>query len=106
MVVEATLEEQVSKIKEVIKGFSTRIKDLDSHITPRTPPKEKEHKERTSMTLVEIIKSLDEECVKLCEERMHIWTNMMEDIVMKVVEARLRDVQEKAQKDLDNISML
>jgi hypothetical protein len=30
MVVEATLEEQVSKIREVIKGFHTRIEDLES----------------------------------------------------------------------------
>jgi hypothetical protein len=58
------------------------------------------------MTSVASIKRLDEECVKLCEESMQIWTNMMEDPEMKVVEARLRDVQEKAQKALENISML
>jgi hypothetical protein len=46
MVVEATLEEQVSKISEVIKGFHTRIKDLESCTIPRTPPEEKEQRER------------------------------------------------------------
>jgi predicted nucleic acid-binding Zn-ribbon protein len=91
MVVEATLEEQVSKIREVIKGFHTRIEDLESHTTPGTPPEEKAQRERTTMTSVASIKSLDEECTKLCEESTQIWTNLMEDPEMKVVEARLRD---------------
>jgi hypothetical protein len=41
MVVEYTLEGQVSKIREDIRGFYTRIEDLESHTTPRTPPEEK-----------------------------------------------------------------
>jgi hypothetical protein len=52
MVVEATLEEQVSKIKEVIKGFCTRIKDLESCTILGTPPEEKAQRERTTMTSV------------------------------------------------------
>jgi hypothetical protein len=106
MVVEATLEEQVSNIKEVIKGFHTRIKDLESCTTPGTPPEEKEERERTTMTTVASIKRLEEECTKLCEESTQIWKNMMEDPEMKVVEARLRDAQEKAQKASENISTL
>jgi hypothetical protein len=42
MVVESTLEEQVSKISEVIQGFCTRIREFKMHTTPGTPPKEKE----------------------------------------------------------------
>jgi hypothetical protein len=43
-----------------------------------------------------ILRSLYEECTNLCEERMHIWTKLDEDPEMKVIEARLRDAQEKA----------
>jgi hypothetical protein len=79
MVVEATLEEHVSKISEVIQGFCTRIKELEVCTTPGTPPEEKEQRERTTITSVASIKSLDEECMKLCEESMQLWTKLMED---------------------------
>jgi hypothetical protein len=78
-------------MREFIKGFCTRIEELESHSTPRTPPEEKEQREITAITLVESIKRLDEECVKLCEESVQIWTNLMEDMEMKDVEDILRD---------------
>jgi hypothetical protein len=106
MVVEATLEKQISKIREFIKGFCTMIEDLESCSTPRTPYEEKEQRERIAMTSVESTNILEEECEKLCEESTQIWKNMMEDPKMKVVEARLRDAQENAQKASENISML
>jgi len=72
------------------------IEDLESCITPTTPPEEKTQREKTTITSVENIKSLDEECTKLCEESMQICTNLMEDLEMKAMEDRLMDVQEKA----------
>jgi hypothetical protein len=87
------------------KAYALGIEDLESCTTPRTPPEEKVERERTSMTVVASIKTLEEECTKLCEESTQIWTNLMEDPEMKVLEARLRDVQEKAQKASANISM-
>jgi hypothetical protein len=62
--------------------------------------------EREQMMTVENIKKLEEECTKLCEESAQIWTNLMEDPEMKVVEARLRDVQEKVQKASESINTL
>jgi hypothetical protein len=44
MVVEDTLEEQVSNIREVIKGFHTRIEDFQLRTTPGTPPEEREER--------------------------------------------------------------
>jgi hypothetical protein len=58
------------------------------------------------MTAVENIKRLEEECAKLCEESAHIWTNLMDDLEMKVLEDKLINAQEKKQKALENISML
>jgi hypothetical protein len=34
---------------------------------------------------------MEEECVKLCEESMNIWTKLMEDAEMKAIEERLRN---------------
>jgi len=65
MVVDATLEEHVSKISEFIQGFHTRIREFKVHTIPGTPPEEKEERERKTITSVEKIKSLDEECMKL-----------------------------------------
>jgi hypothetical protein len=106
MMVEYTLEEQVSNIREVIKGLCNKIKDLELCNTPGMPPEEKAQREITSMTTVENIKKLDEECTKLCEESTQIWKTLMEDPKMKVVEDILRDVPEKVQKALETISTL
>jgi len=59
------------------------------------PPKEKEQRERTTMTSIKIIKSLDEECASLCEESTQVWTKLIEDMNMKVVEERLRNAHDK-----------
>jgi len=92
MVVKETLEEHVSNIREFIKGLYTRIEDLESRNTWGMPPEENSQRERTIMTIIENIKKLDEECTNLCEERTHIWKNLMEDLEMKSMEARLRDM--------------
>jgi hypothetical protein len=80
MVVEATLEEHVSKISEVIQGFHTRIRELEVHTTPGTPPEEKEQRERTTITSVASIKSLDEECTSYAKKACKLWTKLMEDL--------------------------
>jgi hypothetical protein len=105
-VVEAIMEEHVSRIDEVIKGLCTRIEDMQSRSTPGTLPEERAGRERSAMTAVANIKKLDKECAKLCEESVQIWTNIMEDPEMNVVEARLWDVQEKAQKTSKSIKTL
>jgi len=81
----------VSNIGEVIKIFRTRIENLQLHSMPGTPPKERAGRERTMMTTITNIKKLEEECTKLYEESAQIWTNLVEDPKIKVVEAKLRD---------------
>jgi hypothetical protein len=61
------------------------------HTTLGAPPEEKEQRERTNITLVAIIMSLEEVCAKLCEEITQLWTKLTENLEMKVVEERLRN---------------
>jgi hypothetical protein len=58
------------------------------------------------MTTVTYIKKVEEECVKLCEERTQIWADLVEYLEMKVVEAKLREAKEKAEKYLESINTL
>jgi len=67
------------KIGEVIKDLCTRIEDLQLHSTPRTPSEEREGGERTTLTFIDSIKKVEEECAKLYEERTQIWTDLVED---------------------------
>jgi hypothetical protein len=67
MEVDAPLEEQVTKITEAIQGFHAKIIDLEAHQTLSTPPEERDQREKTVVTTVESIKSMDEESTKLYE---------------------------------------
>ena len=62
------MEEQVSKIDEVIKGFHRRIEDLQSCTVPGTSSEEREGRERIMMTTIENIKKMEEGCTNLYEE--------------------------------------
>jgi predicted nucleic acid-binding Zn-ribbon protein len=79
MEVDTPLEEQVSKISEAIQGFHTKIVDLEACTMPSTPLEEREKREKTTTTIVESIKSLEEECAKLYEESTQVWTQLTED---------------------------
>jgi hypothetical protein len=50
LVVEATVEEKVSKISAVIKGIQNKITKLELCTLPGTPPKEREQRERMAHT--------------------------------------------------------
>jgi hypothetical protein len=62
---ENLLEEHVTKISESIHGFHTKNIDLEACQIPRTPPEEREQREKTVTKTVENIKSMEEECAKL-----------------------------------------
>jgi hypothetical protein len=72
MEVDTPLEEQVMKINESIQGFHVKILDLEGHTTPSTPLKEREKREKIVSMTMESIKSFDEECVNLYEERTQV----------------------------------
>ena len=57
LVVEATMEEHVSKISKVMKIFRIRIEELQLHIVLGTSRGEREGRERTLMTTLENIKN-------------------------------------------------
>jgi hypothetical protein len=76
LVVEATVEDQVSNISIIIKGLQNKIIELELRALPGTPPEEREQRERTTQTIVEKIKSLEQECIKMCDKGTCIWKNI------------------------------
>jgi hypothetical protein len=44
------------------------------------------------MKVVANIKKMEEECVKLCKENVQIWTDLVEDPQMKIVEEKIREL--------------
>jgi len=61
------LEDQVTKISEAIPVFDKTIVDLEECTTPSTLPEEREKREKTIVTTMDNIKSLDDECVNIYE---------------------------------------
>jgi hypothetical protein len=59
LVVEATMEEQVLNIGEVIKGFRSKNEDLQLRSMLGTPPKVIAGRERTMMIEVTNIKKIE-----------------------------------------------
>jgi hypothetical protein len=70
LVVEATMEEQVQMIGEVIKGFQSQIEYFKIRIIPGSPPEVCKGRMRTTTTTVSHIKKIEGECMKLCEENV------------------------------------
>jgi predicted nucleic acid-binding Zn-ribbon protein len=79
MELDTPLEEKVTKISESIKGFHTKIVDLEACTTPGTSSRERKKRDKTIATTVERIKSLDEECVKLYEESTQVWNQWLQN---------------------------
>jgi hypothetical protein len=48
-------------------------------------------RERTTMTVIANIKKVEEECMKRYKESAQIWTDLVEDPEMKVMEEKLRE---------------
>jgi len=89
MEVDTPLDEKVMKINEVIQGFCMNIFDLEARTIPSMPPKEIQQREKTVVTTVESIKILEEECMKLYEERTQVWTQLLENAELQMLEQML-----------------
>jgi hypothetical protein len=64
---------------------------------PRFPPEVHEGREIMTTTTVVNIKNIEGEYTKLCEENAQVWTELIEDPNMKVVESKIRESQEQVQ---------
>jgi hypothetical protein len=49
-------------------------------MTPRTPPEERDQREKTISTIVEGIRTLEEECAKLFNDSTEVWNHILEDV--------------------------
>jgi hypothetical protein len=54
-----------------------------------SPPAVCKGRTRTATTIVANIQKIEGECVKLCEENVQVWIELIEDMEMKVIESKL-----------------
>jgi len=64
---------------------------------PGSPPEVLEGRKRMTNTGIVNIKKIEGECEKICAENAQVWTELIEDLNMKVVEGKLREVKEHVQ---------
>jgi hypothetical protein len=83
------IEEQVVNISEAIKGLHTNIMMMEVRTPPRMPVEEKTQRERTVQKIVEKIKSLEYECIKMCDAGTHIWTEVTTNPEIQSLEDRI-----------------
>jgi len=86
------------KISEAIQGFRAWIVDLEAHVTPSTPPEERETRKQKMTTMVENLKNLEVEYTQLYTETMGIWAQLSEDKEHQEINQKIQTVQEKVQK--------
>jgi hypothetical protein len=82
-----------------------KIEDLQLS-TSGTPPEEREGRERMTMTSCSQHQESGGRMHKTLRGKHKIWTDLVEDPEMKVVEEKLREAQEKAQKASESINTL
>jgi len=68
---------------------------------PDTPPEVHEGRLRMKMITTSKIKKFEYECAKKFEESSKVWEELMGDLEMKVVEAKLHEAQEEAIEEAD-----
>jgi hypothetical protein len=93
------MEEQLSNIGEVMKGFRENIHDLKLKRKLRTPPEVHVGRVQTRETTISKIKKIEDECTKICEESVQGWKEIMGGSEMKAIEAKLREVQYHAHEE-------
>jgi hypothetical protein len=59
---------------------------LESFTTPSTPLEEREQWEKSCVTTIESIRSLDEEFPKLYEESTEVWNQFLENVELQALE--------------------
>jgi hypothetical protein len=106
LVVEAIVEEKVSKISAVIKGLWNKITELELCTLPGTPPEEREQRERTTQTSVEKIKILEHECINMCDEGTHIWIDLTTNPELQALEEKIRTMQEQVHQANECVNTL
>lgn len=70
-------------------------------MVPSTPLKDKEQRENTVMTIIEAIKGLEVDYVKLYEEGMQNWTKLMQDEALQEIAEKVQSMQDTVQKSQD-----
>jgi hypothetical protein len=67
---------------------------MELHVVTETSLEEREQRERTTQKLVEKIKILEQECIKMCDEGTHMWTKLTNNLELQELEEKIRTTQE------------
>jgi len=82
------------------------IIDMEVRTTPGIPLKERAQRKRIVQTTVAKIKSLEHECINICDEGTHIWTKITINQELQSLEDKIRSKQEEVLQATKRVNML
>jgi uncharacterized protein (UPF0335 family) len=106
LVIEGIVEEKVSKISTIVKGFHNNIIKLELCTLPGTPLEEREKRERITQTSVEKIKSLEQEYINICDEGTQIWKDLTNNPYLEEMEEKIRTMKEQVHQANEYVNTL
>jgi hypothetical protein len=106
LVVEATVEEKVSKISTLSRDSRTRSPSWNCTHSTRDTTRRKRTKGKDNQTSVEKIKILEQECIKMCDEGTHIWTELTNNPELQALEEKIRTMQEQVHQATERVNTL
>jgi hypothetical protein len=84
-------EEKLRRIEKTIQHYKEKIKELEEHVTPTTPPEVRVQREQEATTTAEDIDRSIQRVTDLLEKSAQLWTHLLED-------GSLQELQERENK--------
>jgi hypothetical protein len=69
----------LQRIENIIQQYKEKIKEMEEHVTPTTPPKVRAQREHEATTVVEDIDQSIQTVTELLEKSVQLWTHLLED---------------------------
>ena len=74
-----SLEEKLRRIEQTIQHYKEKIKKLEEHVTPTTPPEVRARWEQEAIAAVEDIGRSIQRVIDLLEKSVQLWIHLLED---------------------------
>jgi hypothetical protein len=76
---EASSEEKMRKIAQMLQQYKDQIKELEEHAVPTTPPDVRTQREQDTTTSAENITQNIQRMTEMLEKSAQLWTQLLED---------------------------